>query len=464
MKKIFKNIRSVIGKYIGDTSGATAVVFAIVIPVLVAAVGLAVDMGQAYNVKNRLGNAVDKAALAVAGTTGDIDVLEERMEAFIAANYPEEKIGTAFDVEMVIDDQVVTITAHARVDTKFMRLFGKDQVEVYAFSEVTRELSGLEVVLVLDVTGSMAGSNITALKTASNDFLEIMFDRIEDEDYLKIGLVPYSSSVNVGSYGWGEKPDGTSYGTAFVVTPDTDDYYADPSTIEYNIGQSKQWHGCVLARDYPLDTEDEPPVEWQMYRYPRTCYRYGWQWVSGQGWVYQCTQWYSGNPNTNCPATPVVPLTNNRTTLEDTINALNAQGHTYGNIGMAWGGRLISPEEPFTEGEEWDDPRWRKAIVMMTDGNNTMHPTYSAYGKTSEHSITPSDLNDRLEETCENIKANGVRIYTVTFQSGISASTKTFYRNCASDDSMYFDAPTNDDLVDVFQEIANQLSKLHISK
>ena len=160
MKKIFKNIRSVIGKYIGDTSGATAVVFAIVIPVLVAAVGLAVDMGQAYNVKNRLGNAVDKAALAVAGTTGDIDVLEERMEAFIAANYPEEKIGTAFDVEMVIDDQVVTITAHARVDTKFMRLFGKDQVEVYAFSEVTRELSGLEVVLVLDVTGSMAGSKM----------------------------------------------------------------------------------------------------------------------------------------------------------------------------------------------------------------------------------------------------------------------------------------------------------------
>lgn len=463
MKKIWQHIRSMTGRYIGDTSAAVAVVFAIVIPVLVAAVGLAVDMGQAYNVKNRLGNAVDKAALAVAGTTGDINVLEERLAAFILANYPEEKIGTAFDVEMEINDQVVSITAHARVDTKFMRLFGKDQVEVYAFSEVTRELSGLEVVLVLDVTGSMAGSNITALKTASNDFLEIMFDRIEDEEYLKIGLVPYSSAVNVGPYGLGLNPDGSNYGTGFVVTPETDDYYANPATITYNTGVTNQWHGCVLARDYPLDTEDEPPVEWQMYRYPRTCTNYGWQWVSGQGWVYQCTNW-SGKPNTNCPQRHVVPLTNNRTTLENTINGLSALGHTYGNIGMAWGGRLISPEEPFTEGEEWNDPRWRKAIVMMTDGDNTMHPTYSAYGKTNEHDIDPGDLNERFEETCENIKAQGVRIYTVTFQSGINANTKGYYRRCASDDSMYFDAPTNDDLIDVFQEIANQLSKLHISK
>lgn len=463
MKKIWQHIRSLTGRYTGDVSGAVAVVFAIVIPVLVASVGLAVDMGQAYNIKNRLGNAVDKAALAVASTTGDLDVLEDRLEAFILANYPEEKIGTAFDVEMEIQGQVVTITARARVDTKFMRLFGKDQVEVSAMSEVTRELSGLEVVLVLDVTGSMAGSNITALKTASHDFLDIMFDRIEDEEYLKIGLVPYSSSVNVGPYGIGEDLDGSSYGTGFVVTPEADDYYANPASITYNTGVTNQWHGCVLARDYPLDTEDEPPVEWQMYRYPRTCYQSGWKWVSGQGWVYQCTGWY-GNPNTNCPDTPVVPLTNDRDLLEDTINDLSAMGHTYGNIGMAWGGRLISPEEPFTEGEEWNDPRWRKAIVMMTDGDNTMHPTYSAYGRTSDHDITPSDLNQRFEETCENIKAQGVRIYTVTFQSGISTNTKGYYRRCASDDSMYFDAPTNDDLIDVFQEIANQLSKLHISK
>ena len=101
---------------------------------------------------------------------------------------------------------------------------------------------------------------------------------------------------------------------------------------------------------------------------------------------------------------------------------------------------------------------------MMTDGQNTMHNYYSAYGRTSSHSVTPYDLNERLEETCDNIKEEGVRIYTVTFQSGINDTTKGYYRRCATSDSMYFHAPTNSELVEVFQNIANQLSKLHITK
>jgi len=454
MNTFVKTVKNWVGKYIQDRSGVTAAAFGIALPALVAAGGLAVDLGQAYNIQNRLGNAVDKAALAVAGSTGDEAELEDRMEAFMDANYPEHKIGSAYDVTLDLTGNVVTISANASVSTKFMTIFGKDYVDVSAFTEVTRELSGLEVALVLDVTGSMAGSNIAALKTASLDFMEIMFDRIDDPEYLKIGLVPYSSSINVGPYGLGLDLSGGNYGTPFVTPPDTDDFYSDPTDLVYNPSVYRQWHGCVLTQDYPGDTEDVSSSPWEMYRYPRYCrrYRYG-----------SCTSWYE-NPNYNCPDTPVVPLTNNRTQLDSTINALSAQGYTYGNLGMVWGGRLVSPEEPFTEGADWDDVRWRKAILMMTDGNNTMHYRYSAYGLTDDHNITPTDLNERFEETCENIKAQGVQIYTVTFQSGINENTKGFYRRCASDESKYFHAPSNSELVSVFQEIANQLSKLHISK
>ncbi len=450
-----KKIQKVFKSYFADISGVSAMIFGLMLPVLVASSGIAVDLGQAYNVKNRLGNALDKAALAVAGSTGDETELTALMNAFMTANYPADKIGVPYQVSMVISGNTVSITADASVDTKFMRVFGKDSVSVHALTEVVRDLSGIEVVLVLDVTGSMSGSKLTALKQASHDFIGVMYDRITDEEFLKIGIVPYSSSINIGPYGWGLDTSGGAYGTPFVVTPTTDDFISPPSDIEYDLSDNLQWHGCVLAKPYPNDTINEVfPTTWEMYRWPEQCTRY---------YDGSCIRWRRA-PNYYCPSAQVVPLTNNRTTLDATIDSLEARGYTYGNLGIVWGGRVLSPEEPFIEGEAWDDPKWRKAILMMTDGNNTMHNFYSAYGKTSDHSITPSDLNTRFEETCSNLKAEGAQIYTITFGSGISSSTKGYYSRCASDTSLYFDAPSSESLVAAFQEIANQLSKLHISQ
>ena len=49
----------------------------------------------------------------------------------------------------------MTLEAEATLPTTFMRIFGQNQMEVSARSEITREMTGLEVALVLDVTGSM---------------------------------------------------------------------------------------------------------------------------------------------------------------------------------------------------------------------------------------------------------------------------------------------------------------------
>lgn len=432
LKNLFK-------KYWKDTSGVSAIVFGLSLPALLAAGGLAVDLAKAYNVKNRLGNSLDKAALAAASSTGDEAALEARMQAFFDANFPAEKLGTPLNVDLSLNNNVISISASARVDTSFMRIFGKDYVDVTAFTEVVRELSGIEVALVLDVTGSMAGSNIIALRQASNDFIDIMFDRITDEDFIKIGIVPYSSSVNVGPYGLGLDLLGAAYDTPFITQPASDPF-VNPATLTYNPNSYYQWHGCVLARSYPLDTQDGPPNQWGMYRY----------------------QYY--NPNRYCPDEPLVPLTNNEETLHDTIDGLNASGWTYGNYGMVWGWRVLSPDYPFTEGVPYDNEEWEKAVLMMTDGRNTMHSYYSTYGLTNSHNIDPSDLNDRFAEICQSMKDEGITIYTVTFQSGVNASTRQYYEDCASDVSKYFHAPSNDELVDVFQNIANQLSQLHISQ
>ncbi len=449
---MWKQLKSKCQNYLLNETGATAVVFAFTLPVLVAAGGLSVDLAKAYNVQNRLGNALDKAALAAANSTGNTSDLEARMNAFFDANFPDDVLGDSLDLDMTLAGNKLNVTATARVETSFMNLFGKNYVTIDAETEVVRELSGIEIVMVLDVTGSMAGTNLTALKTASTDFMNIMFSEVEDDEYLKIGIVPYSSSVNVGPYGLGYDEDDNVYGSSFVTTPSSDPFM-NPNDLEYSLSDHYQWGGCVLTDGYPNDTRDDA-TSWEMYRYPEQCTR----------WRYGYCQSYRRDPNYYCPVTPVVPMTSNQTKLQSTINALNASGYTYGNIGMVWGWRLISPEAPFTEGVAYDEKAWDKVIVMMTDGQNTMHNYYSAYGRTSSHSVTPYDLNERLEETCDNIKEEGVRIYTVTFQSGINDTTKGYYRRCATSDSMYFHAPTNSELVEVFQNIANQLSKLHITK
>jgi len=443
--------------YLKNKSGAIAVVFAISLSMIIASAGIATDLAVVYNAKNRLSNALDKAALAIGSSTGDTAVLEERAEAFIRANYPEGKIGEISNIDVTISEEEATvdITASARVNTIFMPIFGIDYVDVSSSTQVIRELAGIEAVLVLDVTGSMAGTSIAALKTASTNFINIMFDEVDDINYLKIGVVPYADTINVGRYGEGFDPDGNYYDNAFVDTPTTDEYVSNPSTITYGTG-TNDWWGCVVERTAEGEQmTDASTPNWHMYRYPRVCLRSSW---SG------CTQY--ATPNYGCGDAKVQPLTNNQSDLLTEINGLPTSGNTYSHLGMVWGWRVVSPTSPFTEGAEYDDPKWSKTVILMTDGDNTIDSVYSTEGRygTSGVSTNATQENNKLAAVCQDMKDEGIRIYTVTFKSSINATTKSYYRACATSTSMYYDAPSADDLIAVFEKIAHQLSKLHITK
>ena len=101
---------------------------------------------------------------------------------------------------------------------------------------------------------------------------------------------------------------------------------------------------------------------------------------------------------------------------------------------------MISPDFPFREGASFEDLICQKVVVMMTDGNNTTSPYYSAYGGARRNSVSVSDLNERFEETCTEMKQKGIQIYTVTFTSNISSNTKGYYERCASDATKYLDS------------------------
>ena len=457
-------------RYLNESAAAIAIMFAIMVPVLVGVVGMSLDYSSAYLVKQRLAQALDAAALAAAASSTDEAVIEQKVIDFFNSNYPPEKLGVTFTPNVQIVGDEVIVSGSARYNTLFLRVLGIDTIDVDANTTVVREVQGIEVVLVLDNTGSMStNNNISALRNAASNFIYIMYGIDTDEgaaaapsaldnmatrdrDYIKIGLVPYSTSVNVGPYGLGEDMDGDYYGEPFVNNPHDLSY-----TTNYNT--SSDWFGCVLAHDYPDDTLDhEGP--WDMYRYcldedeDPYCDK---KWKNGKYTVNQ-------KPNYNCVKTPVMPLNTSPSELKESINTMVASGHTYGNYGMVWGGRVISPEFPFEEGVDWENEYWRKAIVMMTDGQNTMHNKYSVYGPTQDHNISAGNLNNRFIDVCDDLKEKGIIIYTVTFYSGVPESTKDYYRQCATSEDYYHDAPDQQDLVDVFETISRELSNLHIKE
>ena len=168
--------------------GGIAIIFALTAVPLILAAAAAVDISRMLIVRTRLGYALDAAGLAVGSSEGSEEQLQNVMQTFFDANYPEEELGIPATPDMEIDGNIICLTAHADVDTTLLQIIGIDEFTVNANNEIVRETTGLEVVLVLDNTGSMFGSKLTALEDASEDLVDILFGQEEVAEKLFVGV------------------------------------------------------------------------------------------------------------------------------------------------------------------------------------------------------------------------------------------------------------------------------------
>ena len=206
-------------------------------------------------------------------------------------------------------------------------------------------------------------------------------------------------------------------------------------------------------------------------------------------------------PNVGCP-TPILPLTNKEADVTASLKAMTAwtRGGTLSDIGMAWGMRVLSPSAPFTEsgtmidkktGETiWESPRWRRAIVLMTDGDNVVYNAgnegtrvkagkelsdITGYGrlgeaqmnalfKSSNSGTVKTKVDERLLQLCASAKKQDIIIYTVVFSNSTNAATRAIYETCASDKGKYWYAPSADALNSAFGAIGSDLNKLRITQ
>ena len=428
-------------QFLRSQEGSVIPLVGLVMVSMIGAIGAAVDTGRAQLVQAKLSSSLDAAGLA-AGSTVSTMSIEEETNKYLNANFNGYMGATLYDVSVVANDSdtVFALSASATAPTTFMRLLGQETISVRANSEVTRAISGLELVLVLDNTGSMncpvsgycgststeqANSKLAAAKSAATDLINIMYGDKETVEDLWVGLVPFSQTVNIGT-------SRTSWTTA------------DAS----NWGPTS-WGGCVDARETSnRDTTDDPPsvATFPKYYWPDhddknnwiststnttgpnstticnkkstcTCANYGPCTTTtstsgntttsttiscnGSGNNKSCTRSvtttttttnYTINstkgPNRYCPQ-EVTPMSGDKSAVLTGIDDMEARGNTHIVLGAAWGWRMLSPRWQGLWGgdmdenglpQEYNTPRMNKAVIIMTDGDNSIdNSNHGAY-------------------------------------------------------------------------------------
>ena len=193
-----------------DRRGNVALIFGLSLPVMVLMTVGGVDIHRASTVRVNLQDALDVSALAAARSpyTEPADIQRVGMDALRAnlTNYPNIMLREDKTTFVLTEDQVVvakgSVDVKALVANIFLPPYGQfmdDYLPVGAYSEVNRSSRNIEVALVLDITGSMAGDRIADLKVAAKDLVDLIVQPVQTPWYSKVALVPYSNSVNPGS-------------------------------------------------------------------------------------------------------------------------------------------------------------------------------------------------------------------------------------------------------------------------
>lgn len=212
------NIAARLGqKVLRDNSGNALAILGFAVVPLLALVGSSIDMGRAYLVQSRLQQACDAGVLGARKEMGaienfDVDTdsvtITAKGNRFFNVNFTDG-IYSSFDrsFEMAIeDDMSISGIASVIVPTDIMLFFGKDEIAIDVECRAELSIPNTDIVMALDVTGSMAESNpgdtsprIAVLKTVVKQFYTTMETTKQPESRIRYGFVPYSTNVNVGS-------------------------------------------------------------------------------------------------------------------------------------------------------------------------------------------------------------------------------------------------------------------------
>ena len=350
--------------------------------------GIGVDIMRFEMDRARLQNTLDRAVLAAA----DLDQ-EQAADAVVTDYFTKAGLAqylTGIDVQQTLGSRRVEASAETEFNTFFLKLMGIDTLTATANGAAMESIDGLEISLVLDVSGSMSrNSRLDRLKPAAKEFVETLLASSEPGN-VSISVIPYATQVSAGAQILNELNVTNEHSYSHCVNFGADEF------SETGLDGTQ-----VLERTAHFDpsTTSEDPIEQPV-----------------------------------CPveaSREILPLSGNLTELTTYIDNLEALGNTSIDIGMKWGTLLLDNEmstvvttlidsgaidsafagrpAPFGEGG------LMKIVVLMTDGDNT-----------SQYLLNPS-LREGESPVYYNAQEDRYSVYHSSGGSHSSSADQVYY-------------------------------------
>ncbi|MFM9975367.1 MAG: pilus assembly protein TadG-related protein, partial [Beijerinckiaceae bacterium] len=189
-------------RFCRNDRGNIAMMFGLGLVPMLTASGVALDYARLSSARTSLQSALDSGVLAVARDPNVLTqaVILERITPFIQSNstgsFPTPPVVTVIpsgpndvDVEVV-----------GCLQLAFSSFVSVVNPCIKARTKVSRPAQTyLEVALVLDNSGSMAGTKIEAARTAASQFVTSLFAGSTNPDQIKVSVVPFTFTVNAGT-------------------------------------------------------------------------------------------------------------------------------------------------------------------------------------------------------------------------------------------------------------------------
>lgn len=339
-------------RLVRNEDGALIILSLQIFILMLVCTGVAIDLVRVEERRAVIQNTLDRAALAAASLSQDLD------PTFVVDDYLKKAGLDYLDIDPVVEEgnfhewRRVTIVAKDKMPTIFKPFTGLEYLTANANSQALESVGNVEISLVLDISGSMSGTKIAKLRTAATDFVGQMFDAVQPESApagrLSMSIIPYNQQVVLGSNFaslWNISTDHTENTCVDVVL-----LPAGKFDISNTTDLTRTQHGTSAP----------------------------------------------GTSMANCVETTAatsLAFSNDETALKNKVAGLTAGGNTAIDFGARWGLALLDPASrpvlnamiangwssadikgrPFDydDGTKEIDEISLKVLVLMTDGENT---------------------------------------------------------------------------------------------
>ena len=457
----FELLKGAVRSFTHDKRGSIAIMFALMLTASVALAGGAIDFGRWLSAKSKTHNAMDAAVLAggrvlqLAGKT-NADAVAAAQEYY---NLNNPGVLSNDSTSFSIANNEITGTSASSVETVFLKVVGIDSLAVNLTSKAVLAAGGnsgahVEIAMMLDTTGSMGGSKMTDLKAAAKDLVDIVVWDDQSNYTSRIGLAPFAEYVNVGAQYFQQvagpnanimtstvtRCSGWGWGRSCSTTTTTKDILDDGDK-----------YTCIKERNTTSRYTDDAPGSGNYFKF------YG---DTSTDRLYIVNYEYACRPNT-----VITPMTSDKTTLKNNIDAFPTSGGTAGHLGTQWAWYLLSPNwnsvwptaseaYPYTMLSQQNSdgsPKLYKIAILMTDGSYNTY--FSGYNSTTQ-----------AREICTEMKNTGITVYTVGFQISQNSSPDITMQQCATSAQHYYNASNGEALKSAFRDIALKIADLRISE